>query len=130
MFTLFSTGSSKSVEYWEGWQAFGLHKQCTYSDPKQRKDWAKGFADAVNEDRGSKVWYKSKTLIVGIALLVVGTALIIYGSFVGKEHMIIGFGSGITVSSIMMTALRLITSTGVTIGAPGATGQYTLPPAP
>jgi hypothetical protein len=109
MFSLLSNNSDKSVEYWEGWQAVDLKKQCTYTDPKQRKEWAKGFADGVKGDINSKIWYKSRTMIVGLIMLSVGAGLTIYGIWAGGGSMVTGFGSGISSSSIIMAALRLIT---------------------
>jgi hypothetical protein len=124
MFTPLST--SKSAAYWEGWQAVELHRQCQYTDLKGRREWSKGFADGVIEMRGSKVWYKSRTMIIGIVLLLIGIGLFVYGIYSGGSTMI-GAGAGTTASSILMTALRLISSTNISIT--GAGGQYT-PQAP
>jgi len=127
MFSLLSAGCQRSVEYWEGWQAVELHKQCAYTDPKQRKEWAKGFADGVKEMRGDKAWYKSRTMVVGLFMLAVGVGLIAYGLYSGgsSEKMLIGAGTGVTAMSIVMAALRLITNSNITLGGGG---QYTPPP--
>jgi hypothetical protein len=129
MFSLLSTRCQRSVEYWEGWQAVELHKQCTYTDPKQRKEWAKGFADGVKEMRGNKSWYKSRTMIVGLFMLAVGVGLIGYGLYFGgpSEKTLIGAGTGVTAMSIVMAALRLITNSNISLGGGGG-GQYTPPP--
>lgn len=135
MFSLLSVTRQRSVEYWEGWQAVELHRQCTYTDPQQRKEWARGFADGVAEERGNKAWYKSRTMIVGLGLLLAGVGLVIYGTYFsgGSSGGVVsstgpfmaGAGSGLTASSIIMSALRLITNSGVSLGG----GQYT-PPMP
>jgi len=125
MFMPLSTGQ-KSVEYWEGWQAVELHKQCTYTDTKQRKEWAKGFAAGVNEMRGSKSWYKSRTMIIGLGMLAVGVGLVVYGLYDGGPT-IVGAGSGVTATSLVMAALRVMTTTNITLGGPGS-GQYSPPP--
>jgi ribosome modulation factor len=125
MFSLLSIGSVKTAEYWEGWQAVEQHRTCPYTDQKQRKDWAKGFSDGVGEERDSKVWYKSRTMIVGLSLLVIGTGLAVYGIWAGGGQAIAGFGTGITTSSILMSALRLITKTDISFSSGG---QYAPPP--
>jgi len=126
MFTLLSAGKQKTAAYWEGWQAVELHRQCSYTTEVDRKEWAKGFADGVDEERGSKVWYKSRTLIVGIILLVVGITLAVCGVLAGGGQAMTGFGSGISASSLVMTALRLVTSQNISLTSGG--GQYTPPP--
>jgi hypothetical protein len=126
MLAFLKNDRTKSVEYWEGWQAVELHKQCAYTDPKQRKEWAKGFADGVIEMRGSKAWYKSRTMIVGLSMLFVGVGLIGYGIYSGGTT-IIGAGTGVTATSVLMAALRMISNTNITLG-PGGGGQYTPPP--
>jgi len=115
-------GRRKNAAYWEGWQAVELHRQCTYTVESDRKDWARGFAAGVAEERGAKMWYHSRTMIVGLSLLAVGVGLITYGVIVGGNTTI-GIGSGLTASSILMTALRLITNSQITCGS----GQYTPP---
>jgi hypothetical protein len=126
MFSLLSTSNSdRSVEYWEGWQAVELKKQCTYTDAKQRKEWARGFAAGVIEMRGFKAWYRSKTMIVGLSLLGIGVGFLVYGYYYDASG-VFGAGTGITATSVLMAALRLITNTNITIGGPGG-GQFTPP---
>jgi hypothetical protein len=127
MLAFLKSDRTKSVEYWEGWQAVELHKQCSYTDSKQRKEWAKGFADGVIEMRGSKSWYKSRTMIVGLSMLFVGVSLIGYGIYSGGTT-IIGAGTGVTATSVLMAALRMISNTNITLGPGGGGGQYTPPP--
>jgi hypothetical protein len=126
MFNLLNNGGDKSVEYWEGWQAVELKRQCTYIDPKQRKEWSKGFAVGVKDMLGVKRWYRSKTIIAGLSLLSIGVGLLIYGYYYDASA-VFGAGSGVTATSILMAALRLITNTNITIGGPGG-GQFTPPP--
>jgi hypothetical protein len=133
MFSLFSAASpSRSVEYWEGWQAVELHRQCTFADPKQRKEWAKGFAAGVKDMRGSKAWYKSRTMVIGIAMLAVGVCLVVYGyltSDTSTGPFMAGAGSGVTASSIIMAAMRMISNSNISFGSgSGSYSQYTPPP--
>ena len=125
MFSLLSIGSVKTAEYWEGWQAVEQHRTCPYTDQKQRKDWARGFSDGVGEERDTKVWYKSRTIILGMVLLVVGVGMAIYSTWVGGGQAIAGFGTGISTSSILMSAMRLITNTNISLNSGG---QYAPPP--
>lgn len=55
----------------------------------------------------------------GIGLVIVG----IWGG--GKE--IATFGGGLSASSLVMSALRLITNTNITFSSAGYTSQYTAP---
>jgi hypothetical protein len=134
MFSLFSTaGPNKSVEYWEGWQAVELHRQCTFTDPKQRKEWAKGFAAGVKDMRDSKAWYKSRTMVIGVAMLVAGVCLVVYGYFTSDTStgpFMAGAGSGVTASSIIMAAMRMISNSNISFGGGGygQYNQYTPPP--
>lgn len=116
----------KSAAYWEGWQAVEQHRTCSYTELKDREEWARGFSDGVDEERGSKVWYKSKTMIVGLVLLMVGAGVAVYGVAGGGGQVYTGFGSGVGSSSLLMTALRLITGTSVSFSGGGS--QYTPPP--
>lgn len=127
MWQILKASATKSATYWEGWQAVSLNRQCTYTDPKERKEWAKGFADGVDEMRGSKVWWKSRTLIIGVGMLVFGVGLGIYGMYGQSPNAptIMGAGMGMSASSIVMSALRLITSNN-TLAL--TAGQYTPPP--
>ena len=115
MWTLLSTGGGrpKSAAYWEGWQAVELKRQCTFTTEAERRDWARGFADGVVEARGFKVWYKSKTLIVGFAMLIAGLAIVVYGIWAGGGEVAVGAGAGISGTSVVMAALRLITNTDI-----------------
>lgn len=114
------TTKCKNAAYWEGWQAYGQKRICQYTDIKDRNDWARGFAAAIHEDRDSKVWYKSRTIVVGIALLVIGAGIAIYGMLGDGGQVYAGFGSGVGSSSLLMTALRLITNTNVTFTTGGS----------
>jgi ribosome modulation factor len=103
----------KNAAYWEGWQAVEIKHQCSYADADQRKSWARGFQDAVNQGARSKMWYDSRTLLVGLAMLAVGCFLIINSLWYNGGHLQLGIGSGVSSSSIIMAALRLITNTEV-----------------
>ena len=117
MWTLLSTGGGKpkSAAYWEGWQAVELKRQCTFTTEVDRRDWAKGFADGVAEARTGKVWYKSRTLIIGFAMLVGGLGLVAWGVWADGGKLAVGAGTGISGTSVVMAALRLITATDITL---------------
>jgi hypothetical protein len=112
-----------SAEYWHGWQAVATRQSCTFTDKCDRREWARGFAAAVAMDQESKVWWKSKTMLIGIILLLVGGGLILFGFQGGGNSggMYAAAGGGMSASSLLFTALRLITDKPITIGS----GQYT-----
>src|SRR3972149_9637132 len=114
----------KSAAYWEGWQAVQTRQPCRYTEGRDRADWAKGFAAGVEEDRGSKVWWRSKTMIVGLSLLVVGVGVAIYGMMGsgGDGQVYTGFGAGVGGTSLLTMALRLITGTRVSLSGGGEDG--------
>lgn len=120
----------KNAAYWEGFQAVEQHRVCTYTLEKDRNDWARGFSAGIEEERISKIWYKSRTIIVGIGLLIIGVGVILYGVWGGGGNTYIGLGGGVTGSSILMTGLRLITNTNVTLtnGYAGSSGSTIITP--
>jgi hypothetical protein len=109
---------SKSAAYWEGHQAFATRQPCRYAkeDAKHRRAWAAGYGAAVSEDRGGKVWWKSKTVVVGFVLLIVGVVSFIAGQHVGGDNgsMMMGAGGALTLSKCLDIWLRTYTSQAVT----------------
>ena len=103
----------ESATYWEGWQAYRTRQMCPLTDPAERAQWAAGFAAAVEDDRGPKVWYKSKTFVVGISLLAFGLVMFFWGS---RWE---GFGGGVSALSLLMIWLRTVTDSPVSLYSQG-----------
>lgn len=123
---------SKSAAYWEGWQAVQTRQPCRYpaEQPKDRTDWARGFGDGVAAGQATKPFWRSKTMIVGVALLGFGLYVWLTGqgggmASSGGQFMSSGFGQGISVSSLFMLFMRTITDDRVSMGIGQ---QYTPPP--
>jgi len=118
----------RTAEYWEGYQAFTTRQPCKYTleQPDQRRDWAAGYCTAVDVDADSKVWYKSRGVMVGLGLLVIGVGIGVYGVWGGGGQMVASYGGGVSSASVITTALRLIAGTNVTLFSGG--GHYTPPP--
>jgi hypothetical protein len=120
----------KTAEYWEGWQAYSTRQPCRYSveQVRERAAWARGFAAAIANDTNGKVWWKSKAMLAGIALMLVGCCLLLFGlnSGIGSSSGVAyaAAGGGISVPTLIFTALRLITKEPITFGGGG---QYNMP---
>jgi len=123
------THSTKTAAYWEGWQCVRTRQPCRFTTDEEKKDWALGFEAGIEDTKDKKPWYRSKTLLVGSALLVFGILLWATEQSVGPTggpFMSSGFGQGVTLSSLLMVFLRTITSEGVGM----TSGQYTPPQPP
>lgn len=129
--------AERTAAYWEGWTCFRINQPCKYDLDKQpeRTDWALGFAAAVNDDKHSKVWYTSRTMWAGIICLVVGMGMLVYGLNyhtniaglpTGQSYGAVGAGASMMATSLIFTALRLVTSQQVGFGMnqPGMAGTY------
>lgn len=103
---------SRTAAYWEGWSAAGTRTPCRFTDPQQQRDWSRGFAAAVSHEAESKRWYRSRTVWAGIVVLVVGLVALAFGYLSGVGNgggPYMAAGGGLTASSLLFTALRLIT---------------------
>ena len=116
---------TKTAAYFEGYQAVSLRQQCQYTDKPNRDDWARGFKAGLVALKGSTVWWKSRTILVGVVLLILGLGIAVYGLVV-SENAYTGFGGGISSVSLIMAAMRLITGTSVSLTA--GLQQYNVPP--
>ncbi len=120
------TNMEKTAAYCEGFLAYQTRKECRYTpdQPELRTEWATGFCAAVAEDRESKVWYKSKTIWAGIVCLVASIVVAVYGLAASNNGpagmMMAGAGSGMGASSLIFTALRLITKEPVSFNGSGS----------
>jgi len=113
----------KTAEFWEGYLAVQTRRDCKYPPDKaeQRREWAKGFAAAVGEGKDGKVWWKSKTIRVGVVCVVIGIGLFLFGQFTanGSSDLMRGAGGGITLSSLLNVFLRTVTNDSVHWGGGG-----------
>ena len=102
------TKKTETANYWNGWLAMHTKKFCDYpaSNTVMRADWARGFGDAVREQKAGKVWYKSNTMKAGMICLVVGGFIILYGRFVEGGESLISAGSGVSISGLLSMFLR------------------------
>ena len=131
--------SFHNYAYWAGYAAAtGTYTACTYTDPALQVEWSKGFAKGVAEKRAkaaeiesdeeeeklAKLWYRSRTMIIGLIMLVCGIGVMLYGYY-SKQPALMGSGGTLTGSSIIMTALRALTSSALCMTS---AGQYAPPP--
>ncbi|GAG04970.1 unnamed protein product [marine sediment metagenome] len=88
-------------------------QSCDYPANKivMRADWAKGFGDAVREQKAGKVWWKSNTMKAGMICLVVGGFIVLYGRFVAGGSSLISAGSGVSISGLLSMFLRVALKT-------------------
>ena len=115
-----------SAAFWEGWQAFHTRHDCKYTetDSTKRKDWADGFAVAVQEFKSGKVWWKSKTFQVGMVLAAVGIAVYFLGQSNGGSMSMSAVGGGLTGVSLLQMFLRTMTNQSVYFGNNAGGAQY------
>jgi len=108
--------------------AHKTHVACRFTDAKEAADWADGYEFAYDADADSKLWWKSKTMLIGLALLAVGMGIMAYGWIGGgvDSGVYKGLGGGIGGTSLVTMALRLITGTSVTLTS--GDGGYSPPP--
>jgi hypothetical protein len=96
-------------------EGFAAYRQsppivCPYPDAIQREQWAAGFDLACREDRGSKAWYKSTTLLVGSGMILLAVGMISYGMEYGTSLSLAAAGGVLTIRELVGIGLRLMTN--------------------
>jgi hypothetical protein len=99
---------SDFIETAEYWEAVRGGDKCSYENDDQRRAWAAGAAFAWRDHRDGKRWYRSRTMLAGIGMLLFGIIMMLAGET--------GFGGGLTAGGVLSTALRLITKEPVNLG--------------
>ena len=62
-----------------------------------------------DEERLSKLWWHSRTIIIAILLGLCGVGITLYGYYT-KQPTLIGSGGTLSGSSLIMAALRMVTN--------------------
>jgi len=99
---------SDKAEFWEGYQACTTKQSCKYTPekPDLRKEWARGFAAAMVEQKAGKVWWRSNTFRTAFICLAAGACVVLYGWFSGVSSDLISAGGGMNVAAILSMGLR------------------------
>ncbi len=99
-----------TAAYWDGRFAVRNGTPCRYKigDTAQRVEWAGGVSDGVQLQAAGKVWWRSRTLWTGLALVLVGVGLLAFSQY-GNSSIMVGMGGGLTAGGVLQSALRLMT---------------------
>jgi len=121
--------SNGKAEFWEGFTSATTKQPCKYAvdQVELRQAWAEGFAAAVEEQRFTKVWWRSNTMRTAMICLTAGVVVLIYGRFfgsTGNTNEIMSAGGGMSVGAILSMGLRKMLNETPIYGGGGGSSWY------